>query len=171
MLDDELAELRQRIRTLPDEELWQMVNIDFAEYRQVALEYAKAEIKARGLFISPLDANNETRFVGPYSTRWSDYKRRRNLFWLVFLTYIPGVVILGIPLSKLLHADSIVFVIVALWMLAFVVVGNYWGFWKCPRCGKPFFRKWWYHNSFARKCVHCKLPKWSLTDPDASPKL
>jgi hypothetical protein len=35
----------------------------------------------------------------------------------------------------------------------------------CPRCGKWFFAKWWYHNNFARKCVHCGLPKWA--DPNA----
>jgi len=30
----------------------------------------------------------------------------------------------------------------------------------CPRCNKPFFRDILYHNSFAKKCVHCGFPKW-----------
>jgi hypothetical protein len=23
---------------------------------------------------------------------------------------------------------------------------------------------WWYHNSFARRCIHCGLPKWADED-------
>lgn len=33
--------------------------------------------------------------------------------------------------------------------------------WKCPRCRKAFFTKWWFSNDFATSCLHCGLPKWS----------
>src|SRR5579859_2425675 len=47
------------------------------------------------------------------------------------------------------------------------------GYWSCPRCGKPFhmrvgrLARW--QNVFARRCVNCGLPKWVDAEPD--PKL
>src|SRR5581483_4668326 len=43
----------------------------------------------------------------------------------------------------------------------FVIAGNFALRFPCPRCGKPFFEKWWYYNSAARRCVHCGLPKYA----------
>ncbi len=54
----------------------------------------------------------------------------------------------------------------------FYVSGEY-VYWSCPRCGKPFHyvARWYgrWNNPFARRCVHCGLPKWADRDPD--PKL
>jgi hypothetical protein len=163
MLDD-LTELRQRIHGLSDEELWQMVSVDSAQYRQAALDYAKSEIRERGLTPAMIDAAEETTAEGPYSASWAEYRRRRNLYWLVWLTYIPGVLIIGLPLSWLFHSNGAAFAVAGLWMVAFVAAANYLGFWKCPRCRKPFSRGRWYYNPFARECVHCGLPKWAAND-------
>jgi hypothetical protein len=38
--------------------------------------------------------------------------------------------------------------------------------WPCPRCGKAFHAGSWGSNGFARRCLHCKLPKWSPRDPE-----
>src|SRR5262245_40365544 len=38
---------------------------------------------------------------------------------------------------------------------------------RCPRCHKPFFHTAWFRNDFARRCVHCGLPKYASSDPDA----
>jgi len=84
------------------------------------------------------------------------------MFWLIFLTYVPGVFAIGVPLTHLVSSEIPVYVLAGLWMLAFVISGNYAIAWRCPRCSKTFFRTSWYYNSFARRCVHCKLPKWSL---------
>ena len=46
------------------------------------------------------------------------------------------------------------------WMAFFVIAGNVFVRFPCPRCGKAFFAKWWYQNTFARRCVHCGLPKY-----------
>lgn len=32
--------------------------------------------------------------------------------------------------------------------------------WRCPRCGRAFFFAKGYRNPFARRCMHCGLPKW-----------
>ncbi|MFP2928432.1 hypothetical protein ACLESO_25200 [Pyxidicoccus sp. 3LG] len=38
------------------------------------------------------------------------------------------------------------------------------GTFRCPRCHHPFFRNGLSANSFARRCLHCGLPKWA--DPE-----
>jgi hypothetical protein len=101
------------------------------------------------------------------SSAWSDYQRRRRQAWIAFLGYIPGVFVLGVPLG-LLFRSGWPFQAVAIGWLALSAVTSYrMGSFPCPRCHKPFFRTWWYHNSFARRCVHCGLPKWSSEDATA----
>jgi len=80
------------------------------------------------------------------------------------LTYVPGVALIGIPLSRLLDSDGIVFVVAIIWMAALATTAVHKSYWRCPRCHKPFFQKWWYHNPFADRCVHCGLPKWAESD-------
>ena len=43
------SELREKILKLSNEDLLKMVNIDYAEYTEEALQYAVAEISARGM--------------------------------------------------------------------------------------------------------------------------
>jgi hypothetical protein len=47
MLNDELNELKDRISQMSDRELLQIVEIDYADYRSEALEFAKAELRKR----------------------------------------------------------------------------------------------------------------------------
>lgn len=94
-----------------------------------------------------------------YRTAWSDYRARRKLLFLSFAGYIPwGLTVAGAQ-WLLGFRDTLVFVLLFLWMGFFVVAGIYFQFWKCPRCGNPFFTKYWYSNAFASKCLHCKLEK------------
>ncbi len=60
-----------------------------------------------------------------YEEQWKSYQRRSRLFWLVFLTYVPGVFAIGVPLTRLFSSEIPVFVAAGLCMLAFVVSGNY----------------------------------------------
>lgn len=50
-------ELKSQIVRLSDEDLLRMVNIDFADYREEAIQYAEAELRARGISY----VSNETR--------------------------------------------------------------------------------------------------------------
>jgi len=160
-MSDEIIELRRRIEGLSDEELSIMLTAESDQYRPIALGYASSELKRRKLTLDEIGVRTLPEADRIYATQWNEYRKRRRLFWLVFATYVPGVAIIGVPLARLFRTGILVGVTAGLWMLAFVVTANYLGFWKCPRCGKPFFRKWWYHNSFARKCVHCELRKWT----------
>jgi hypothetical protein len=47
MLDDELNELRDRISQMSDRELLQIVEVDYADYRNEALGFARAELEKR----------------------------------------------------------------------------------------------------------------------------
>jgi hypothetical protein len=112
-----------------------------------------------------------------YSEQWRDWRKRRNIVWLIFLGYIPGVIaiffsvlflfrLIGLPAA---WDGPAFYAIAGSWMFSFIVAGIYAGYFPCPRCHKPFFVTWWYRNPFARKCVHCGLPKWANSGiPDAN---
>ena len=95
---------------------------------------------------------------------WGEYRRRRNLAWFALLGYVPvcfGVALLSM---RLFSTFTPAFVVAIGWMIFAVIAGNLALRFPCPQCGKWFFAKWWYHNSFARRCVHCGLPKYA--DPE-----
>ena len=99
-----------------------------------------------------------------YDANWQELKRRRNQWLFAFIGYIPITFLFGLLTYSLFHSEKPVFVFAIAWMLFFVVAGNRYGHFHCPRCGKWFFATWWYHNTFARRCVHCKLPLWSTKE-------
>ncbi|MFC1498895.1 hypothetical protein ACFLS1_10565 [Verrucomicrobiota bacterium] len=101
-----------------------------------------------------------------YADQWKDYRRRRWLFLGMFLVYLPGVCLISSPIRHYLKWEHAEMVVALSWMFAFVVVGLWFTLWPCPRCGRGFFATWWFSNQFARKCVHCGLPKWSEETQD-----
>lgn len=92
---------------------------------------------------------------------WRSCQIREWLVALIWLGYIPGVLALGYPLSKLTESETPYIVVGLGWMLEFALAGLALSFFKCRRCQKRFFHKWWWQNPFSRKCVHCGLPKWA----------
>jgi len=95
--------------------------------------------------------------VGP----WQEYRRRRNLTLFAFLGYVPFVFIIAVVAERLFHSTTPGFVVAVGWMIFLAVASIRCENFRCPRCRKRFFAKWWYHNSFARRCVHCGLPKYA----------
>src|SRR5689334_22346725 len=95
-----------------------------------------------------------------YNSPWRGYSRRCVRFWMIVVTWLP----IG-ALSIRIFGDSVfVCVPIALWSVAFIVLGIYKESFPCPRCHRAFFRKWFYHNPLAGYCVHCGLPKWRSAD-------
>src|SRR5262245_50197557 len=92
---------------------------------------------------------------------WDDYRRRRRWFLVIWLTYVPGALALGDPLSRLTGSGIPVYIIAGAWILAFIAAANYMEAFPCPRCRRAFFRKWWCHNPLAKDCVHCGFAKWA----------
>ena len=105
-----------------------------------------------------------------YRDAWVGYRRRSRIFWLLFLGYVPVVLVVGYVSFWLFGTFTPAFVAAVLYMVAMAVAGNYGGAWRCPRCHRPFFAKWWFYNSFARSCVHCGLPKWAEGDLEQKQK-
>ena len=113
------------------------------------------------------------RDEGSYAAAWRRYRWWSRAFWLLFLLYIPALAIVGRELGWTRgNGTPILFAAIA-WMIAVAVIGAQKFNLRCPRCGELFFykfddRPWrmsWRHNPFARRCMHCGLPKWAATDP------
>ena len=92
---------------------------------------------------------------------WDDYRKRRNLALFTLIGYIPVVFVIALLSIRLFSTFTPAFVAAIAWMVFSVIAGNLALRFPCPRCGKWFFKKWWYYNSFARRCVHCGLPKYA----------
>ena len=106
---------------------------------------------------------------GPYAEAWRRYRRSSRAFWILFELFLPGVAGANRVLGSARGGGTAIFVVAFAWMVAFAVVGyRKWNL-RCPRCGELFFhafddRPWrmvWRHNPFARRCMHCGLPKWA----------
>ncbi len=95
-----------------------------------------------------------------YARRWHDLKRRRLLNWALFLGYLPGVALIVVAMDRSApgwHGADIY--VVLSWMTAFLASAVYQSAFRCPRCGQRFFSTAGWHNPWARKCLHCGLPR------------
>jgi hypothetical protein len=85
--------------------------------------------------------------------------------WFVYLGGLPVAAAVAWLASRLFDTKIPGMVAAIAWMVAYMVIGFRIQLWPCPRCGKRFSAKWWYNKwLFARKCVHCGLPKYSNSD-------
>lgn len=106
--------------------------------------------------------------AGKYSNEWEEFRKmRRSKLFVV----IAGVLILLlVPPSNHVPkpiGTALGYVLFAGWIvvtLTLFVSYSQFACWDCPRCGKPYHMKsgflWRWINPFARRCLHCKLPKW-----------
>ncbi len=67
--------------------------------------------------------------------------------------------ILSYALSGLVRQDVSLAVIAGLCVAAIAVAGLRVAAFACPRCGHPFFGKWYFFKPLSRSCVHCDLPR------------
>jgi hypothetical protein len=98
-----------------------------------------------------------------YAEHWRGYKRIRNQY-LLLLACFPVVIVIGGWVDHLFQTltSQVLFVFGGAWTMVCLVAGFRLNAWRCPRCGKWFSCKWWYGlGVFARKCVHCGLPKYA----------
>ena len=97
---------------------------------------------------------------------WDEYIRRRRAFRLALLLFplwlVPGDPDPSTPLpatgSK--PPSGVTFLAVLMPPMAFLMVTHLRRMlWPCPQCGRSFHVCGWYGNAFARRCVHCGLPR------------
>ena len=98
-----------------------------------------------------------------------EYYRNNIILWGLFAGFIPGVQILGFLFVLIFDLNAIPWWIAFGWFIAFAVAVIRHSMWKCPRCHKPFYHKWWYRNAFTTKCLHCGLRPGDLRE-DFLPK-
>jgi hypothetical protein len=84
-----------------------------------------------------------------------EYRKRNLVFWSLFLGCLPVIWFIAIPLGRWLNSESVAQIVATGWFLAIVATGIWRLDWKCPRCNKNFYRRWWYKNAFAMRCVNC----------------
>jgi hypothetical protein len=84
-----------------------------------------------------------------------EYRKRNLVFWSLFLGLVPVVVFVAVPLGRWLNSDSVAQIVATAGFMAIVAAGIWRENWKCPRCNQNFYRKWWYKNAFAMRCVNC----------------
>jgi len=102
-----------------------------------------------------------------YDVQWRELKSRRNLALFAFIGYVPITFAFALLTHNLFRSDKPVFPFAIAWMAFVAVAGARYNTFRCPRCGNWFFSTWWYHNGFARRCVHCKLPLYSTKEQAA----
>jgi hypothetical protein len=115
-------------------------------------------------------------YSGEYSWEWAELRRlyRKVLIVLAGLVAIFGIFALvaladapdwfGLPLFLGWAGAGVTLFLT----LAHII------HWSCPRCGNLFHAQYkvgHMANPFARKCIHCGLPKWADPDPDPRLKL
>ena len=84
-----------------------------------------------------------------------EYRKRNVVFFALFLGWIPFSVFIAVPLGKELNADWLSETLIFGWFLAIFVSAIWRLNWECPRCNKSFYKKWWYNNAAAMRCVNC----------------
>lgn len=97
-----------------------------------------------------------------------EIRRRRLLVWLVWVGYLPTVLLIVFGLEALgaNPDDSAPFVALP-YMALFAAVAIRSGYSRCPRCHEHFHRRSLYGNPWTRKCLHCGLSL-HATESDSS---
>jgi hypothetical protein len=101
-----------------------------------------------------------------YQKEWEEYRKRQKFFWLSTLIIFPLIFFSGVFFNEFFKVEITGGLdIGSLYFIAFAIIVGISSFrfqlWKCPRCGNAFHWAWWWSSVFARKCLHCKLPKYT----------
>lgn len=95
-----------------------------------------------------------------YDNAWNEYRRRVRAFLGAWLGAFVFSTALMYALSLVDAAESLGMIIGAFWLPGFAIAGIRSQLFACPRCHDPFFSSHFPYWPFARKCMHCGLPKW-----------
>ena len=91
---------------------------------------------------------------------------------MLFVLYLPALALVSRAMGWTRGSGTPIIVAAFAWMIAFAIVSYQTGNFRCPRCGELFFRTFddriwrrtWVRKPFARRCLHCGLPKWAGDD-------
>jgi hypothetical protein len=102
---------------------------------------------------------------------WDDYRSRRRWFIWTFVTFLPGVGIIGKSLEWLFNTGAAIGVVAVVWALAYGISAWRFSTLRCPRCKREFYSSFLVNwnfgdeSPFAKRCSRCGLEKWK--DPES----
>lgn len=96
-----------------------------------------------------------------YEQQWLEYRKRRALFMFVFVGYGAIVAFISYLTQNLTYSHKLTNILGFTWFLFMIVAIGRLQVWRCPRCGERFFMKFFWHNIFASRCLHCGLEKYA----------
>jgi hypothetical protein len=96
-------------------------------------------------------------------SQWQHYRQRRIAF---FITWLGGFTVLAFTCmiaSFIGHPLALILPVCAVWIISFFVTVIWLQRFRCPRCGQPFLRSFFYSRQprlflYPRECSHCALP-------------
>src|SRR5262249_44364051 len=92
----------------------------------------------------------------PYFANWQEKRRRTRRLWLALVAWpIVSLALSGACLASF-KTDGFPWVVLPATILA-AVLSLHLVRWRCPRCGKPFYKTWYSYRPFANMCMHCGL--------------
>lgn len=106
------------------------------------------------------DSGDRMTETNEYKTQWNDYRKRSRIVFALFLGYIPGVFILGFPLTKLLKSEIPFYIVALTWMATTVGAWIHLILFRCPRCRERFMMNKYFVVASGRKCPYCGLKKY-----------
>ena len=86
-----------------------------------------------------------------------EYRKSNLVFWVLFLSYVPGILFVAGPLGRVLNSETTSQLIAASWFAGIVAAALWRLNYVCPHCGERFYYRWWYKSAFAVRCVNCGL--------------
>ncbi len=97
-----------------------------------------------------------------YTATWNTFRRRRRWANGALVGFFAMWMIAFFFNTSILQPFALAIGMIL--MPVFLVNQMRLNFFRCPRCGHLFFITFLLANSFARRCVHCGLPKWAKND-------
>jgi len=89
---------------------------------------------------------------------WARFERLRNLLLVLTAAWLPAVLLAAWWIDgRSGRVPQVLVGLVLVWTLAIAGVGLRLATWLCPRCGKPFFKRYGL-RTFGERCPHCGLP-------------
>jgi hypothetical protein len=95
---------------------------------------------------------------------WRDFRRRRRWHFGTLLGGVVAVPLVGASFDALFDSEAPFYIATAVWMVAILVSEVWLSLVKCPRCGRQFFRSFWFQHILLDECIHCHTRKYSTLD-------
>jgi hypothetical protein len=86
---------------------------------------------------------------------WQDFRRRKRLFWILFLLYLPVTVLISLTLRSLGFPDLPAIAAAIFWLLAWLLAAEWLSRFRCPSCAQSFFGKRGIGHVWSNTCRHC----------------